>query len=252
MYKQGNSNFWEGLPALDKPRSASIPKYEYEPALAEVEAQAILQRARSESAELLADAKATANALRLSVNEECESLKSAAIEAGTPEGYELAKLEIRQELDAAFQQRVEELNSDLQLLIDSIATQRKELWEKTELDVVAFVMEMAKRVVKVEVQQNPKVVGEMIRHALRRVADKENIRIRVCPDELEGVRADRKDLLLVLDGARNLEIVDDRRIGRGGCVVETNAGTIDARIDTQFEQIADKIGLTDSSREASE
>ena len=34
-----------------------------------------------------------------------------------------------------------------------------------------------------------------------------------------------------------LEIDGDRRVGRGGCVIETNAGSIDAKIDTQLEQV---------------
>jgi flagellar assembly protein FliH len=58
--------------------------------------------------------------------------------------------------------------------------------------------------------------------------------------------------LLILDGARQLEIIEDRRVGRGGCVIETSAGTIDARIDTQFEQIADKLGVIPLGGEADE
>ena len=47
----------------------------------------------------------------------------------------------------------------------------------------------------------------------------------------------RDDLLSLLDGIKNLEIVDDRRVGDGGCVIETNAGTIDAKIETQLAEV---------------
>lgn len=252
MFNSPQSNFWEGLPALDKPKAANIPRYEYSPAEAELQAQEILRRARAEAESIVQQASESASELKANALLEAEDIKNAARECGQREGFDRAKQEVQTELMSAWNERVEALQSDISVLIDSIASQRKVLWEQAEQEINAFVLEMAKKVVKVEIEQNKKVIGEMIRHSLRRVADKESIRIRVCPDELSAIRADRKDLLLVLDGARQLEIVDDRRIGRGGCVIETTAGTIDARIDTQFEQIADKLGVLPLAGEAEE
>jgi flagellar assembly protein FliH len=229
-----------------------VPRAEYDPDAAEIEAQAILLSTRSEAAAIVQGAKETANSILDAAILEAETLRKDAIERGTMEGFERAKAEVEAELSDAWDERISELRTDVQQVIDTICEQRKVLWEQTEQEILGFVVDMSKRVVKVELQQNNKVIGEMIRHALRRVADKDNVRIRVCPDELEAVRADRKDLLLILDGARQLEIIDDRRIGRGGCVIETSAGTVDARVDTQFEQIVDKIGVVPLSGDLSE
>jgi flagellar assembly protein FliH len=252
LFKKNPSTFWEGLPALDPPRPASVPIYEYKPVEAEKEAQAILGRARHEASSIVQSATESAESLRLSAESEAEAVREASQREGQRDGYERAKQEVLDELSVSWYERVEALQSDIQVLIDAIASERKMLWEQTELEINIFVIEMAKKVVKVEITQNPDVIAEMIRHSLRRVADKDNIRIRVCPEELAAIRADRKDLLLVLDGARQLEIVDDRRISRGGCVIETSAGTVDARIETQFEQIADKLGVLPLSGEAEE
>jgi len=246
------STFWDKLPDLKRPKPASVPRFEYDPELAENEAIAILERARAESAAIIADANEAAASRLALVEIEAEEIREQARKTGEREGFERAKAEVQNELSVAWNQTVDSLRADVQMLIDSIAEQRQALWEQTELEVVGFAIEMAKKVVKVEIQQNPKIIGEMIRHALRRVADKDNIRIRVCPEELQEIRSDRKDLLLVLDGARQLEIVDDRRISRGGCVIETTAGTVDARIETQFEQIADKVGALPFGGEESE
>jgi flagellar assembly protein FliH len=229
-----------------------VPRHEYDPIEAEREATEILERANDEAAILLHKAVESSKQIMEDAFAEAEVLKAEARQQGALDGFADAKSEVEADLSVAWNKRVDDLQSDIQVLIDAIAVQRTTLWEQTEQEVLAFVMEMAKRVVKVEIQQNPEVVGEMIRHGLRRVADKENMRIRVSPDELEAVRADRNDLLLILDGARQLEIIEDRRVGRGGCVIETSAGTIDARIDTQFEQIADKLGVIPLGGEADE
>jgi len=51
------------------------------------------------------------------------------------------------------------------------------------------------------------------------------------------VKEHRQDLITLLDGIDHLEITDDQRVGKGGCIIETNAGNIDARIETQLEQV---------------
>ena len=77
----------------------------------------------------------------------------------------------------------------------------------------------------------------IIRNALRRVVDKENVRIRVSMSDSARVRGAKDDIMGIVDGLRHLEIIDDRRVGDGGCVIETNAGTIDAKIETQLAEV---------------
>ena len=95
-------------------------------------------------------------------------------------------------------------------------------------------------------QQNPEVIRQVISNAIRRVTDKENIRIRVSVTDAPRVKEMRDDLLEVVDGLRHLEIIDDRRVGDGGCVIETNAGTIDAKIETQLGEVARALGVTEN------
>ena len=75
------------------------------------------------------------------------------------------------------------------------------------------------------------------------------MRLRVSLGDAGRVRAMREDLLTMLDGLRHLEIVDDRRVGDGGCVIETNAGTIDAKIETQLAEVARALNVTEGPPE---
>ncbi len=109
--------------------------------------------------------------------------------------------------------------------------------------MVGLALDIARQVVKAEVTQNPEVVRQVISNAIRRITDKDNVRIRVSVADAPRVKEMREDLLEITDGLRHLEIVDDRRIGEGGCVIETNAGTIDAKIETQFAEVARALGV---------
>ena len=49
--------------------------------------------------------------------------------------------------------------------------------------------------------------------------------------------------LCLQKGVELLDIIEDSGIDQGGCLLETNLGTIDAKIDTQFEQVKQALNL---------
>ena len=49
---------------------------------------------------------------------------------------------------------------------------------------------------------------------------------------------DHKDVLLrAADGILDFEIIEDPRVEQGGCIVETGFGVLDARIESQLQEI---------------
>ncbi len=219
-------------PAPGAARSPSLPIGEGQKE-AEARAAAILadadqarERAQREAEEMLEDAHVQAEAMR-----------EAAWQDGFHEGREAGQVAAQAEARRTQDAQSAEGRAHLQTLIDAIGAARQELWDAQESEMVSFVLQIARQVVKTEVTQNPEVVANVLQNALRRVTDKDHVRIRVSLPDAAQVRGMREDLLNLMDGVRNLEIVDDRRIGQGGCVVETNAGTIDAKIETQLDEV---------------
>lgn len=220
--------FWNKLPRLSQERPASDRAGAKPGGLPA--APLSLDEARAEAERTLFDARSKAEAIR-----------EEARQQGYAAGAATARQEVEAELRAIWDRQTFAIKGNIQAIIDSIIEAREELWHETEQEMVALVLDIARKVIKTEVKQNPEVIVEMIRHAMRRVVDKDSIRIRVSPEDVGVVREQREDLLRILDGIRHLEIDDDRRIGRGGCVIETNAGTIDARVETQFEEVEEAL-----------
>lgn len=231
------NSFWETLPQLERDladggRTGARVKQPKAASQMEMAASQIIREANEAALMIVAKAEA-----------EADSLREDARRIGYEEGLEVARKDVEARLTAEFEMRIENLRADLDKILETIETQRVELWKNAEKEILAFSLDIARKVIKTEVHQEKTVVLEVIRQALRRVVDKDQVRIRINPADIELVRAQREDLMLVLDGARNLEIIDDRRIEAGGCVVETSAGTIDAKIDTQFEVITHSLGI---------
>ncbi len=190
------------------------------------DAEQTRERACREAAEALEDARIQADAMR-----------EAAWQEGFHDGQDAGQTAAALELQRAQADLLATGRAQIQILTDAIGAARQELWNAQEGEMVALVLTIARQVIKTEVAQNPEVIAHILQNALRRVTDKDHVRIRVSLADAAHVRGMREDLVNLMDGVKNLEIVDDRRIGQGGCVVETNAGTIDAKIETQLDEV---------------
>lgn len=133
------------------------------------------------------------------------------------------------------------LRDDMTMFLTHVEAERQHAWEEMEPQIIGMVFDLARQVIKQEVEASHIVALSVIKNALRRVADSGTLRIRVNSADLDTVRSHRAELLSLLDGIPHLEIVEDRRVGAGGCVVDTDAGSIDARLETQIKEVGDTL-----------
>ncbi len=133
--------------------------------------------------------------------------------------------------------------TDIAAFIAHVETERESAWNAMEPQIISMVFELAKHVIKQEVEVSRDVALSVTRNALRRVVEGGTLRIRVNAEDLPTVRGNREELLTLVDNIRHVEIIEDRRVGAGGCIVETDAGSIDARLETQLAEAANLLEL---------
>lgn len=200
--------------------------------------------AKEEALRIKRDAEQKAGELLGNARTQAESLREAALKEGYQAGETAGYAAAVEDCVQRTQVHSDALRAEVQAVVDQITNEWANVWLQQEGEMVAFVLDIAKKVIKTELSQNQDVVIEIIKNCLKRVTDKENVRIRVSVSDAPHVKEMRDEILSVIDGLRHLEIIDDRRIGDGGCVIETNAGTIDARISTQISEIERTLEVT--------
>lgn len=164
-------------------------------------------------------------------------LSAKVAEQARAEGLELGYREGLARVRTEFEEEKRRLASAVEAVMAKIRSSRAEVLAQAQDEVGDLVLEVARKILKDEVKWNREVVMGIVKDALRRVIDKDNVRIRVNVEDLPTVKEARADLLSTIDGIKDLEVIDDRRVGLGGAIVETDSGTIDARIETQLEEI---------------
>jgi flagellar assembly protein FliH len=116
--------------------------------------------------------------------------------------------------------------------------------ESAEPELVRLAVGIAERVLHQQIALDRGVVVEMAKVAIARLVEKESVTVRVNPGDLERMR-EHRDELLDSGEIKNFRVVEDQRVDRGGVVVETDGGTIDARISTQLNEAKRVLHIED-------
>jgi flagellar assembly protein FliH len=191
------------------------------------EARALIDKAAADGEAILCDAAARAKELVERAHARAAQVQEQARQNGHEDGLESGRAEGRAEL--------EEDVATIHELIESVRAQRNSVIETAEPELVRLAMAIAERVVYDHVAIDENVVLENVRHGLARLIGREIVTLRVNPADAEVLRQYREATAANND-VEHLRIIEDQRVDRGGVVIETEAGTIDAKVSTQLRE----------------
>lgn len=109
--------------------------------------------------------------------------------------------------------------------------------QNVESDLRALAVRIAERILGRELQLHPEAVVDVAAQALSQAGAPRDVLLRVHPDDLKALERGRPRLLERCARAQVIQLRADPTVGRGGCIVETELGTVDARLPLQLEAI---------------
>ncbi len=155
------------------------------------------------------------------------------VTAAFARGLAQGKAEGRHQLEAEL---AEERDSQRLRLVESlgkITLLEESLTRRLETLLAEIAVEAASRIVRERVEAGDPVAVRAVREGMEALPPSARIRVRLCPDDIEEVARD----LAVEQERGRIELVADKGIARGGCVLESPVGTVDARIETAREAV---------------
>jgi len=171
--------------------------------------------------------------------------------AGEPEAVDLAAEREkaayergRQEGENALREQLisqrNEMASLLNGVIDSLRKTVPQLVQETESALIQLALESAQKLVA-GMPVNPKLVEAVIREALQQVEDSPDVTIQLHPDDLALLQKHKSDVLKNAPGSKPLQFSTSAEVTRGGCLVRTRFGVVDARRETKLDQLREAI-----------
>lgn len=126
-------------------------------------------------------------------------------------------------------------------ILDLVIQRREAILLETEQQIVDLVILMTRKVVKVISASQKDVVTSNVLAALKKLKTRGDVTIRVNTDDLQLTTDHIKDFINKVEAVQGITVIEDSSIEKGGCVVETDFGAIDARIASQLEELESKI-----------
>jgi len=176
-------------------------------------------------------------------NEE-EQIEAAALEKlkeiqeqAFQEAYQLGLDEGRRQAFEKHSSEISERMKSLDQLLLTIKDLKKEMAAFNEAHLMQLVYQMAARLAKVELDGNNQAMVQILRDAVGLAQDEENVTVRVSTAQFEFLENLKKETGRELDFIRKIRFEPSAEINDGGCIVETNYGEVDARIEQRIQQL---------------
>jgi len=187
-----------------------------------IESEREIERGKFEAEKMIKEAE-------LKVSEIEHEAYKKGYDAGREEGYKEGQAEVMRLIDR------------LGTIVSSAVDIRDDIIRSSEKLMTEMILMIARKVIKDEIVERREVVINNIRESIKRVKDRDRIDIRVNFADLDMTTAHKDELIKMMESLKKVNIYEDSRVDRGGCIIETDVGAIDARISTQLDTIEEAI-----------
>ena len=161
-------------------------------------------------------------------------MQAAAIEAeARAEGFAAGRAEAMAALEPAL--------AALAGAVEQVQASQATAAEALERRAVELGLALASKILAGTLAVEPERVVDAVQGALRGIVERERITVLVNPDDMEIVTEAIEGVKASLGGIEHCVVEAERRVARGGCIVRTPVGDVDARVDTKLERAAEVI-----------
>ncbi len=188
------------------------------------------------AAEMIAMAEAEANRIVEVGRSEAESVIAQA-KAHAAELIQSARLEQHEAIDAS-SSTLRRLLGNLRLAIEE---KQNEFREATKGETLGLALAIAERILRKHVEQDPQLALIATREALQWVGATAKITVRLGTKDFENHHDAISDLLDELHPTADTNVVADDSISDGGVRIDTEFGSIDQTIETQLHRVEEEL-----------
>ncbi|MEB3285586.1 MAG: FliH/SctL family protein [Candidatus Sericytochromatia bacterium] len=193
---------------------------------ARLEAERLVLEAMTQSAETMSQAEQA----RAAAMQELEADRTAILDGLRQQAYQEGYQEGKSAGEAEAAQYISDAIHKFNEMVMAFPAAVKQNEEK----LVTLALEIARKVIHEEISLQPEIVQSTVEAALKRVSDLEQVVVKVNPLDLDLILPKQESFKALVPDVQNFSIEGSHTIQRGGCVIETNSGSINATIQAQL------------------
>ncbi len=148
---------------------------------------------------------------------------------GEKDGFELGR------------KRLEMMIRQFELLLLNLRGQQEELYKEFEKEMLQLAISISQRVIRHELTVQEGIIQKTLEEAFRNVSGRTKIVVRLNPVDYQYLLTHQEGFPWGRAHTERIGVVEDPSVSRGGCLLETSFGDVDATIESQFAEIVSSI-----------
>jgi flagellar assembly protein FliH len=165
------------------------------------------------------------------------SEKEKAFKAGEAQGHAKGTEEGYKKGQADMQAAVGKVQAGIASMLKNFEARKDEVLNRSERKSLEIIFQAVERILRREAETNRETVLPILKAAVTEVSRADTLIVKVNPADVEIVNHCKDFWLPVNAQVRELKVEEDARVERGGCLLESPSGSVDARLSTQLEKI---------------
>lgn len=158
-----------------------------------------------------------------------EQAYQQAYDLGLEEGRKMAFEKVSREISDRMQ--------NIDQLFLGVKEMKKDLASFNEAHLIKLTFQMAARLAKTQLDGNNDAMVQILKDAVNLAQDEEQITVQVSPSQFEFLEELKKETGRDFEFIKKIHFEPNADVNDGGCVVETNYGEVDARVEQRIEQL---------------
>ena len=195
-----------------------------------IQAGQMLDEAEEQAEKIIEDAKQQAET-------EAQQLIDEYVRKGYNEGHEKAEQECS-ELKQELEQKIKQTEEDYEKQVSEL-----------EPAFVEILIKYVEKLTGIYAGERPEVIMHVIHQAMTKQTSCRNFIIRVSPQDYGNVINQQPEVNLWLPEGSQVEVVEDKTLKEGGCLIETDTRIFDCSIETQLRSLKEDLRLLAGDRE---
>ncbi len=133
-------------------------------------------------------------------------------------------------------------------VIQDILEEKQSILSSAQMVILKLASMIAKKIIYKEINTDSEIIIKVVKEALSGINDKV-IMLKVSPGDIDLVKGNSTEWNTLLTQPSNFEILADKKIEKGGCLINTSSHEIDASIQSKLRKIDEILGLTAESND---
>jgi flagellar biosynthesis/type III secretory pathway protein FliH len=183
-----------------------------------------IQESKGISKEIIENAKKEAQSILEAANEQAKSIKDAAFQ----EGYQTGFGQVNSEIET------------LRTIQKSMLQTHEDVIRGSETQIVELVKLITEKLFSSGLALDPNILKDVVARAINEASRLGNLKVYLNPEDLDKLRKLWREAELDYNGQK-IQLASNNEILPGGCFIDGDYGSVDARINTQVKSVVDTL-----------